>query len=58
MIRKHKWASAVAAVGALILVAHVTLGAAGIMTAAQWQSGAVIGMILLLAGGIRVYTGR
>jgi hypothetical protein len=54
MFRKHKLAIAVAVVGALTIVAHVGLGAAGIMTAFQWQSGAVIGMVLLMAGGMRV----
>jgi hypothetical protein len=54
MLRKHKWATAVAVVGALVAAAHVSLGAAGIMTTAQWQSGAVIGLILLVAGGLRV----
>ena len=58
MFRKHKLAVAVALVGALTIVAHVTLGAAGVMTAAQWQSGAVIGMVLLMAGGMRVAMSR
>lgn len=59
MFRKHKLAVAVAAAGALLFAGHVTLGAAGVMTAAQWQSGAAIGlMILLVGGGIRVLAAR
>jgi hypothetical protein len=58
MLRKHKWATAVAVLGALLAAAHVTLGAAGIMPAGQWQSGAVIGLILLVAGGVRVVLAR
>lgn len=58
MFRKNRLATAVAAVGALLLAAHVALGAAGFMTAAQWQSGAIIGLILLLGGGIRIVTAR
>ena len=54
MFRKRKLAVAVALVGVLTIAAHVTLGAAGIMTAAQWQSGAVVGMVLLMAGDMRV----
>jgi hypothetical protein len=58
MFRKHKLATAVALLGALVLVAHVTLGAAGVMTAAQWQSGAAIGMVLAMAGGMRLAMAR
>ena len=54
MFRKHKLAIAVAVLGALTIAAHITLGAAGIMTATQWQSGAVIGMVLLMVGGMRL----
>jgi hypothetical protein len=58
MFRKHKLATAVAVLGALTIAAHVTLGAAGIMTAAQWQSGAVIGAILLVAAAARLALAR
>jgi len=58
MFRKHRLATAVGAMGALLLAAHAILGAAGIMTAAQWQSGAVIGLILLVGGGMRIVTAR
>jgi hypothetical protein len=58
MFRNHKLASAAAVLGALTLAAHVTLGAAGIMTAAQWQSGAVIGAILLVAAAARLALAR
>jgi hypothetical protein len=58
MFRKHRLATAVGAVGALVLAAHAILGAAGIMTTAQWQSGAVLGLILLVGGGVRVVTAR
>ena len=58
MFRKQRLATAVGAMGALLLAAHAMLGAAGIMTAAQWQSGAVIGLILLVGAGVRIVTGR
>lgn len=58
MFRKQRLATAVGAMGALLLAAHAMLGAAGIMTAAQWQSGAVIGLILLVGSGIRIVTAR
>ena len=58
MFRKHKLATVVAVVGALMLAAHVILGLAGVMTAASWISGAAIGMVLLVAGGTRVAIGR
>jgi hypothetical protein len=38
----------VAALGAPTIAAHPTLGAAGVLTAVQWQSGALIGMVVLL----------
>ena len=50
MFRNKKVAAVVAVLGAVTIAAHVTLGAAGIMTAAQWQSGALIGMIVLMVG--------
>jgi hypothetical protein len=53
MLRKNKLALALAAIGALTIAAHLTLGAAGVMNAAQWQSGALIGLVLLAAGGLR-----
>jgi hypothetical protein len=58
MFRKHNVATVVALLGALVLGAHVILGAAGIMTAAQWQSGAAIGMVLAMAGGMRLAMAR
>ena len=58
MFRKHIVATVVATVGALLLVAHVILGVAGVMSAASWISGAAIGMVLLVAGGTRVAIGR
>lgn len=58
MFRKHKWAAAVAALGAFVTAAHVALGTAGVMTAARWQSGAVIGLVLLVAGALRIALAR
>jgi len=52
MFRNKKVAAVVAVLGAVTIAAHVTLGAAGIMTAAQWQSGALIGMIVLMVGAM------
>lgn len=51
MFRNNRIAAAIATLGAVVLVAHAVLGAAGVMTAAQWQSGAAIGGVLLLIGG-------
>lgn len=53
MLRRNKLAFALAAVGALLIAAHLALGAAGVMTTAQWQSGALIGLVLVVAGGVR-----
>lgn len=53
MFRKHKLAIAVAGTGALTMLVHGALGAAGIMTAAQWQSGVTIGMVVLMVGVMR-----
>ena len=49
---KHRLALAVAVIGAVLIAAHAALGVAGTMTAGQWQSGVVIGLILLVGGGI------
>ncbi|MGD0123559.1 MAG: hypothetical protein ABSC46_13520 [Candidatus Limnocylindrales bacterium] len=53
MVRRNKLAFALAVIGAVTIAAHLTLGAAGVMTATQWQSGALIGLVLLAAGGLR-----
>ncbi len=49
---KHRLALAVAVIGAVLIAAHAVLGVAGTMTAGQWQSGVVIGLILLVGGGV------
>ncbi|HEX7490246.1 MAG TPA: hypothetical protein VF337_00915 [Candidatus Limnocylindrales bacterium] len=54
----HKVALVVAVVGAVLIVAHGALGAAGIMTAAQWQSGVVIGAIVFAIGAGRALMTR
>ena len=58
MFRRHWLATAVAVIGALTIAAHAALGATGVMTAAQWQSGVLIGAVLLVAGGVRVALAR
>jgi hypothetical protein len=58
MFRRHWIATVVAVIGALTIAAHATLGATGVMTAAQWQSGVLIGAILFIAGGARVALAR
>ena len=62
MFAKHRLAAVMGAVagafGAVVIAAHAALGAAGIMTAAQWQSGVMIGLVLLVAGGLRLVTAR
>ncbi|HEX7591633.1 MAG TPA: hypothetical protein VF375_06745 [Candidatus Limnocylindrales bacterium] len=54
----HKVALVVAAIGAIMTLAHGALGAAGIMTAAQWQSGVVIGGIVFAVGAGRALMTR
>ena len=49
---KHRLALAVAVIGAVLIAAHAVLGVSGTMTAGQWQSGVVIGLILLVGGGV------
>ena len=51
MYRKHK-SIALSGAGALIAGAHATLGAVGVMTVAQWSSGAAIGLAIALIGGV------
>ena len=51
-MNRHKFALAVAVIGAVLIAAHAALGVAGTMTSGQWQSGVVIGLILLVSGGI------
>ena len=51
-MNRHRIALVVAVIGAVLLAAHAILAVAGTMTAAQWQSGVVIGLILLAGGGI------
>ena len=48
--RSHRIALAIAVIGAALLVVHVALGAAAMMTYSQWTSGAVIGSVLLVVG--------
>jgi hypothetical protein len=50
MFGKHRKQGAVVSAGAVLLAAHAILGAAGVMTVAQWSSGAAIGLVVLLAG--------
>jgi phage-related minor tail protein len=54
----HKVALVVAALGALLILAHAGLGAAGVMTAAQWESGVVIGAIVFAIGAGRALMTR
>jgi hypothetical protein len=48
---RHRTAALVALLGIVVIAAHGLLGAAGVMTAAQWQSGVMIGSVLLVGGG-------
>jgi hypothetical protein len=54
----HKLALIVALLGALTVAAHATLGVAGVMTAAQWQSGVAIGAVLFVVGAGRALATR
>jgi hypothetical protein len=54
----HRLALVVAALGVLLIVAHATLGAAGVMTAAQWGSGIAIGAIVFAIGAGRALMTR
>ena len=58
MVRRYRIAFAVAMFGAVVAGAHLVLGAAGVMTAAQWQSGALIGAVLAAVGGGRLAIAR
>ena len=49
---RHKAALAVAVIGAVVLTAHIVLGAVSSLSAGQWQSGAIIGLVLLVGGGV------
>ena len=51
-MNKHRVALVVAVIGAVLVAAHAILAVAGTMTTSQWQSGVVIGLILLVGGGI------
>ena len=52
MHRKPRSAMALSGAGVLIAAAHATLGAVGVMTVAQWSSGAAIGLVIALIGGV------
>lgn len=54
----HKLALIVAGLGALMIVGHGALGMAGVMTAAQWQSGVLLGVIVFAVGGGRALMTR
>jgi hypothetical protein len=54
----HKVAVVVAALGALTIAAHATLGIAGVMTTAQWQSGVAIGSVVFVIGAGRALMTR
>jgi hypothetical protein len=55
---KHRTATAVSGAGALLAGAHAILGAVGVMTVAQWSSGAAIGLVIALIGGVWFMHGR
>ena len=48
---RHKVSLVIALLGLIVVAAHGALGAAGAMTAAQSQSGIMIGAVLLFGGG-------
>ena len=54
----HKLALAVALLGAVVVGAHAILGIAGVMTAAQWQSGVAIGAVVFVVGAARALATR
>jgi energy-converting hydrogenase Eha subunit B len=45
-------------VGILTILVHLTLAATGVMTAAQWVSGVVIGLLIAGLGNHRRIFGR
>jgi len=54
----HKLALVVALLGAVVVGAHAILGIAGVMTAAQWQSGVAIGAVVFVVGAARALATR
>jgi len=52
LIRRHRGAAAVGALGTVIVIAHIVLAVAIGLTASQWFSGAVIGLVLVVAAGV------
>jgi len=47
------------AVGLLVVLAHLALAVTGVMTAAQWTSGVVIGLLIAGVGNhFRIYGHR
>jgi hypothetical protein len=52
MSTQKKVSAGIALLGLVVLAAHLSLGMAGVMTSAQWQSGAAIGVVLFVAAGI------
>ena len=48
-VRNHKGATAVGATGVIVVLAHIVLGVAAVLTAAQSRSGVVIGVVLIAA---------
>jgi hypothetical protein len=61
-VRPYKAPILVGAAGVVIVVAHAALGLFGAVAAAQWASGAVIGLVLVVAallhGAGAVFTSR
>lgn len=53
-LRKHKGDAIGAGIGLLIVAAHAVLGAAAVLTASQWVSGVVIGVLVLAAVGVHL----
>ncbi len=51
MFRRHRTQTAALSAGAIVLAAHAILGAAGVMTVAQWSSGVAIGLAIILISG-------
>ena len=53
-IRRHKGATAVGALGIIIILAHLALAVAFGLTASQWLGGVAIGLILAVAAALHI----
>lgn len=54
LIRKHKGAAITGGLGTVVILAHVVLAVGFGLAAAQWMSGAAIGLVLVLAAALHI----